>query len=674
MFIYLNKKEYAKIETIMESSMEELIELDEEKLKIEAGKEHLKESVITKLLLISAVFATIVVFLIIFFLFFQASDFFQEIPLFEFLFTNDWSPTYEPPGYGAFAIILGSFLVTFGAIVIAIPLGIFCAIFISELAPSRLGKFMKAAVEILSGIPSVVFGFFGLVVLDPWIQTIFEVPTGASWLAGSIILAIMALPTIISVSEDAISSVPKEYKEGSLALGSTKWQMIWNVVLPAALSGITAAIILGIGRAIGETMAVMMVTGNVARIPNPLFNVFSPIRTITGTIAIEMGEAPAGSNHQLSLFALAIVLFIIVLVVNSIANVIKNRISAKFKADKRKKKVLHESLKRYKKPIFYLVIFIFMNILFITWFGILMDIIIMAILLTSLYLIRKISASTQQILAYGVIVFSTLIVLIALGIILYDIISKGLPALSIEFLTESPRDLGRDGGIFPAIVGTLFLVMGTILFAVPIGIAAGIYLAEYAKDNRFTRFIRLGIDNLNGTPSIVFGLFGYTVFVLLWTKFGIVDGRTMLAGQLTMALMILPTIIRTTEEALISVPQSVRDGSLALGSSKWQSISKVALPAAIPGVITGIILGMGRSAGETAPILFTATTFQQRFLPRTPFSPVMALPYHLFVLSTGVPHAVQNAAGTALVLLILVVLLYSVAIYIRNYYQKKIQW
>ncbi|MFO8018349.1 MAG: phosphate ABC transporter permease PstA [Promethearchaeia archaeon] len=658
----------------MESSMEELIELDEDSLKIEGQNENLKESVITKLLLISAVFATIIVFLIILFLFFQAGDFFQSISLVKFLFTNNWRPTYDPPGYGAFAIILGSFLVTFGAIVIAIPLGIFCAIFISEIAPPRIGKIMKAVVEILSGIPSVVFGFFGLIVLDPWIQSIFNVPTGATWLAGSIILAVMALPTIVSVSEDAISSVPKEYKEGSLALGSTKWQMIWNVLLPAALSGITAAIILGIGRAIGETMAVMMVTGNVARIPNPLFNVFSPIRTITGTIAIEMGEAPAGSTHQLSLYALAIVLFIIVLVINTIANIIKNRISARFKADKEERKTVPETLKRYKKPIFYLTILVLLNILFINWFGILMDFILMAVLLSSFYLIRKLSARNQQFLAYGVIVLSTIIVLTALGIILYDIISKGLPALSIEFLTESPRDLGREGGIFPAIVGTLFLVMGTVLFAVPIGIAAGIYLAEYAKDNRFIRLIRLGIDNLNGTPSIVFGLFGYTVFVLLWSQFGIVDGRTMLAGQLTMALMILPTIIRTTEEALISVPQSVRDGSLALGSSKWQSISRVALPAAIPGVITGIILGMGRSAGETAPILFTATTFQQRFLPRTPLSPVMALPYHLFVLSTGVPHADQTAAGTALVLLILVVLLYSVAIYIRNYYQKKIQW
>lgn len=661
----------------MNASLEELIELDEKNLKIEAGKENLKEAVITKVLLICAAFATIVVFLIIFFLFYQAGDFFQKVSLFEFLFTNNWRPTYEPEGYGAFAIILGSFLVTFGAVLIALPLGIFCAVFISELAPPKLGKFLKGSVEILSGIPSVVFGFFGLTVLNGWIQNIFNQTSGACWLTGSIILAVMALPTIISVSEDAISSVPKEYKEGSLALGSTRWQMIWNVILPSALSGITAAVILGIGRAIGETMAVMMVTGNVARIPNPLFDVFSPVRTITGTIAIEMGEAPAGSNHQLALFALAIVLFIIVLCVNSIANVIKNRVSARFKAKKQKKKkikLVPDVIKRYKKPIFgFVILLLIMNVL-ITWFGFAMALFLTGLFLILFFLIRKLSSSIQQLLAYGAIIASSLIVLAALGIILYDIISKGLPAMSIEFFTESPKDLGRAGGIFPAIIGTLFLVGGTVLFAVPVGISAGIYLAEYAKDNRFTRFIRLGIDNLNGTPSIVFGLFGYTIFVLLWTRFGIIDGRTMLAGQLTMALMILPTIIRTTEEALISVPQSVRDGSLALGSSKWQSISKVALPAAIPGVITGIILGMGRSAGETAPILFTATTFQQRFLPRTPFQPVMALPYHLFILSTAIPNSREYAAGTALVLLMLVVILYSVAIFIRNYYQNKIQW
>ena len=230
------------------------------------------------------------------------------------------------PLYGIFPLIVGTLLVTIGAIVFAVPLSIGCAIYVSELASPRVKNVLKPAIELLAGIPSVVYGFFGLIVLTDFIRVTFDIPTGETWLAASILLGIMALPTIISVSEDAISAVPREFKEGSLAIGATRWQTISRVIVPAALSGIAAAIILGIGRAIGETMAVMMVAGNAAVIPDPIWNVLSPIRTLTATLGIEMGEVAVGSEHYSALFGIAVVLLIITLIINLSAVAILRRL------------------------------------------------------------------------------------------------------------------------------------------------------------------------------------------------------------------------------------------------------------------------------------------------------------------------------------------------------------
>ena len=217
---------------------------------------------------------------------------FTQVGPLNFLLGPDWAPTAAEPLYGIFPLIVGTLLVTIGAMVFAVPLSIGCAIYISELASPRMKSILKPAIELLAGIPSVVYGFFGLIVLTNFIRVAFDLPTGETWLAASVLLGIMALPTIVSVSEDAISAVPREYKEGSLAIGATRWQTISRVLVPAALSGIAAAIILGIGRAVGETMAVMMVAGNAAIIPDPIWNILSPLRTLTGNARHRDGRGP----------------------------------------------------------------------------------------------------------------------------------------------------------------------------------------------------------------------------------------------------------------------------------------------------------------------------------------------------------------------------------------------
>lgn len=645
---------------------------------------NLKEKGIKGILFITAIFSVLVVFFILFFLILNGYQLFNDVSLGEFLTGEKWRPAEEriEPKYGALPLITGTLLVTLGAMAFAIPLGILTAIFISQFAPPRIRNPLKLGIELLSGIPSVVFGLFGLLVLTTWLRVTFDEPSGETWLAGSILLGIMALPTIITVAEDAISAVPRELKEASLALGATKWETVSRVIVPSAMSGITAAVILGIGRAIGETMAVMMVTGNAAVIPEPINDVFSPIMTITGALAIEMGEAPVGSTHQHALFALAVILFIIILAINSSAIYALNRLKQKHmgilkKKKKRrlfdiKKKIpsIPDDFKFHFKKVFKWLAVIVLLILFISWFGMVIGIVSFLVLAILYIVVISVSAKVQQYIAIIVLISSTLTVLFMLGIILYYIIVNGLSVLSWEFIFGYPEgNFGMEGGIFPAIMGTLYLVAGAILFALPIGIGAGIYLSEYAKEGKIVKIVRAGIDNLNGTPSIVFGLFGYAFLVVYlgW-------GRSLIAGQITLGLMILPTIIRTTEEALKSVPQSLREGSLALGASKWQTIRKVVLPPASPGVVTGSILGIGRAAGETAPIMFTAAVLLQNQLPENVFTPVMALPYYILEMAMNIPEGKPYAAGAALVLLLLVLSLYGTAAILRNRFKKKTRW
>lgn len=262
-----------------------------------------------------------------------------------------------------------------------------------------------------------------------------------------------------------------------------------------------------------------------------------------------------------------------------------------------------------------------------------------------------------------------LTVLPIIGLVVFIII-KGAPAISWEFLSTAPSNGMKEGGILPAIVGTLYLTLGTALFSIPIGVAAGIYISEYAKDNTATRLIRIAIINLAGIPSVVYGLFGLGLFVL-FLKFG----TSILSASLTLSIMTLPVIISTTEEALRSVPNSFRVVSTSLGATQWQTIRKVILPQALPGIVTGIILGLERAAGETAPILFTGATFFLPMLPQSPLDATMALPYHIFVISTQVPGMpVSIQYGTVLVLLVFVLGMNIIATLIRNRARAKRPW
>jgi len=280
------------------------------------------------------------------------------------------------------------------------------------------------------------------------------------------------------------------------------------------------------------------------------------------------------------------------------------------------------------------------------------------------------SSQTNQKIAFALMSLATVIVVVPIVLVIVYIIWQGIGGISWEFLTSMPRNGMRDGGILPAIAGTVILIVATAIVAIPLGIGAAVYLAEYAPDNVLTRSVRLAIVNLAGIPSVVYGLFGLGLFVLFLGM-----GTSIIAGALTLGLLTLSVVISTAEEAILAVPQSFRLVSVSLGGTKWQTIRYQVIPHAMPGIITGIILGLERAAGETAPIMFTVAAFYLPSLPHSMFDQTMALPYHLYVISTQIPGMpLEIQYGTALVLLVIVLSMNIVATLIRSHYRRKRLW
>jgi phosphate transport system permease protein len=282
----------------------------------------IKEIIIRNIFFLTAMGSVFALGLIMVFLFREAIPLFKTVSVFKFLFGAEWYPTYNPPEFGIWPLIVGSLIVTLFSTLIAVPIGVLSAIYMSELAAPWIKEVFKPVIELLAGIPSVVLGFFGMVIIAPWMQDKFDIPTGLNIVNASIMLALMAVPTITSISEDALYSVPREFKEASYALGATRFETITRVIVPSAISGISTAVILGMARAIGETMVVLMVAGGAAAIPE---SIFDSVRPMPASIAAEMGEAPFRSLHYHALFAIGVVLFMLTLAFNLVADYFSHR-------------------------------------------------------------------------------------------------------------------------------------------------------------------------------------------------------------------------------------------------------------------------------------------------------------------------------------------------------------
>lgn len=599
----------------------------------------------------AAVICVISVVTIFIFLIVKSAPALKKIGFFDFLLGTEWSPdkdaTYDKPltgSYGVAKMIAGTLAATLGAIITGGITGYFTAVFLAFYCPKKIKKFLCAAINLLAGIPSVVYGFFGISFVLPLLSNI--APNGGDGLmATSIILGIMILPTVVSLSRTALEAVPKSYYEGSVSLGANHNRTVFSVMSPAAKSGIFASLILGIGRALGETMAVVMVAGNSVAYPKDLFTSF---RVLTANIVLEMGYA--GEVQTGALIASGVVLLVFVLITNLAFGLISGKIvvkavnkgtsvqSADGKIDKSAGVTLNQKIKNFFAPID-------------SFCG------------KAAYKLHLSDVKAALAIICGVLAASSLAIVIGF------IMVKGVPEL-----VKDPAILYRkyefgmqDVTIYPAIINTLETVTLSLLISVPIGIMTAIFLNEYAKKgNVFVKIIRSAIDVLAGVPSIVFGLFGMIVFV---PAFG--GSGSLIAGTLTISMMLLPVIVRSTEESLKTVSDSLREGSLALGAGKVRTIFRIVLPSALPGILSAVILSAGRVISESAPFIYTMGSVI-RGIPKNLTDGGTTLAVALYRLA-GEGWHIGEAYATAVVLVVIVLALTLTSEIISEKLSKKIR-
>lgn len=617
-----------------------------EETKLFGRKRAIRERLIIWLLFLTASIAIIVSAAIIYTLVEGSAGFFLNpaVNILEFLTGSKWTPNGANPSFGLLPLLTGTLLVAGGALLIGAPLGIGAALYLSEFAGKRIRSIAKPVIEVLAGIPSIVYGFFALLIISPIFQRYF----GASYFNAAsaiVVMAIMVLPIIVSVSDDSMKAVPKHLREASLAIGATKWETSVKVVMPAASSGIVASLLLGLARALGETMVVVLAAGSIARLT---LNPFEEVQTMTAYIAqVATGDIPPGVAVSAA-FAVGLVLFIITYIINIIAGKVVIRIKQGGSSAKKQ-----TWLTRYAKKI-YTTVSSVVHHLFLRPHD-------KTISLRHRYLKGKIGIA--------IVANCLLIAVVFLVFLLVSIFEQGLSSINWTFLTSFPSATPSKAGIYPVIIGSIYLVCLTLVFAVPMGVGAAIYLNEFAKDNRYTRFLRRIIQNLAGVPSIVFGLVGLSVFSRL---FGF--GPSLLAGSLTLAIMILPVIVVATEESLKGVPDSFREASRGLGATKWQTVRYHVIPYAIPGTLTGVILALSRAIGETAPILFIGSLFAKT-APSGILDGFLALPITIFYWTRHPKIQFHDlAASTIIVLIVILLSMNLAAIIIRQRSQAKRDW
>lgn len=576
-----------------------------------------KECLSKILFMTAAVICIIAVVTIFVFIVAKSIPALSKIGVFDFIFGDVWNPNgddvYDQAisgKYGILTMIVGSIYSTVGAVLVGGTLGFFTAVFLSRFSSKKVKKIFGTVINLLAGIPSVVYGFFGMYVMIPLFSGISPTADGSGLLVTSLVLGIMILPTVVALSKTSLDAVPQSYYEGARALGATHEQAVFRTVVPAAKSGITASIILGVGRAIGETMAVIMIAGNSPEYPGGLFGSF---RTLTANIVLEMGYA--GEVQMGALLSTGVVLLVFIAIINLLFGL-----------------VMSEKRKQKNK------------------------------VRTSKIEIKQDFSKAGKYISWATAVFVAIVLVLILGFIFI----RGIPHIKWDFLFSN-YSYGGEPSIGPAIVATLMLIVISIVISVPLGIATAVYLNEYTqKGSRLVRLVRSAIDVLSGIPSIVYGLFGSLTFVV-W--FG--NATSILAGGFTISIMLLPVVVRSTEESLKTVPDSFREGSLALGAGKVRTIFKVVLPSALPGIFSAVILAVGRVVSETAPLVWTMGSVIQP-MPEGFLSGGASLAVALYALASEYKY-MNQAYATACVLMAIVLILNTVADIISSRLQKKLQ-
>jgi phosphate transport system permease protein len=566
-----------------------------------------------------------------------------------FITGTEWIP--NPPSglaeFGALPFIWGTFVTSAIAMAVAVPLAIGVALATTVFMPRRVRGPVAAVVDLLASVPSVVYGLWGLLVLVPaarpvleWLSThtggigAFAGPvTSGSYLLAGLVLAVMVLPIIAAITREVLLTVPREQQEAAYALGATRWEMVRDAMLPYARSGIVGASVLGLGRAVGETIAIALLLGNS---PNIFGSLLQPGATLSSVLALEFGEA---GNLQLSaLIALSVILFALSFAVNALARLLVRRSAAgpgpvRRLMDRRRvagaaeAAEAHALLEPHRAA--------------------------RADALPAVATGRRVRSG----IATGLVYLALAISLVPLGFILGKILVEGLPAISWSFFTElPPADPYSEGGIKSALVGTLILMGLATAFAAPLGILTALFINDAARSRgpvlrRAGTAVGFVVDVLLGMPSIVAGIVVYLGVVIAMGHF------SALAGGIALGIIMFPIVVRSADEILRLVPEAQKEAAFALGAPRWRTSWSVVLPAAAPGLLTGVMLALARASGETAPLLFTSLSNQ--FFSTDLMAPIAALPQLIFgnAINVQTPQSLQLAWGAALVLVGIILLL-----------------
>jgi phosphate transport system permease protein len=544
--------------------------------------------------------------------------------------STDWNPDRE--SYGGLLFVYGSIASSLIAMLLAVPLGIGSAVYLSEIATPRVRKLCSFLLELLAAIPSVIFGFWaieflarrGLAPVYGWLGV--DNQSGEGILTAGLVLAIMILPYITALSFDVCQAVPRSQREGSLALGATRWQTIWYAVLPYARPGIVAACLLALGRAIGETMAVTMVIGNAQHFS---FNPTSTGDSIPSLLAKQLHETgPAETDKRAVLISLGLMLLVITLVMN-LAGRLLIRWTSRPRSRPRRLIRMGEGTPRE---------------------GTSEDIDLTA---------QQARAARWDRLMTRVLAACQLVTVTPLFLILGFITYRGAGEVTGSFFTNLPND--EPPGLAHALVGSVTLVGLASVFAVPVGLFAAVMLSEF-RNHRLVPTLRFVTELLGGVPSIVIGVFGYAVLVYpFWLSAGERGwGYSAWAGVFALGVMMLPVVVRSAEEAMRLVPNGLREASYALGATRRQTVMRVVIPAALPAIITGVLLAVGRIAGETAPLILTARGSQ--YFARSLSDPTPSLPYYVYDFATKPDEVRKNLAWAGAFVLIVVVFLLNTSV------------
>jgi phosphate transport system permease protein len=544
------------------------------------------------------------------------------------LTSSDWNP--DEGTYGALLFVYGTLATSLIAMVVAVPLGVGAAAYLSEIAPGRVRRTCSFLLELLAAIPSVIFGFWAVDFLArrglaPTYEFFgLKSQSGEGIVAAGLVLAVMILPYMTALSYDVCQAVPRSQREGSLSLGATRWQTIWHVVLPYARPGIIAACFLALGRAVGETMAVTMVIGNAQHLD---FSLTATGDSIPSIIAKQLHETgPADTSKRAVLIALGLLLLGITLVMNVAARLLV-RWASKPRVKSDKPHAVPDDLPSPPAPE------------------------------AARVLRARRRASFSNRVMTGVLLFCQLLTVVPLFLILGYIAYMGAGQVTGAFFTSLPND--NPPGLYHALIGSATLVALATALAIPVGLLAAILLSEY-RQSRLAGPVRFVAELLGGVPSIVIGVF---IFALVVYPFWLNPGErgwgfSAWAGALALAVMMLPVVIRSAEEAMRLVPNSLREASYALGASRRQTVLKVVIPAALPAIITGILLAVGRIAGETAPLILTARG--ANYLAHSLSDPTGFLPFYVYDFAKKPDEARKNLAWAAAFVLIAIVLMINV--------------